>query len=150
MVPEQDVSDVNDESLAEASAAAMYAGDHLVHHLGIEVVTVSSGEAVTTMIIKPEMVNGHAICHGGVVFSLADAALAYASNSHGGTVVASGVSIEFLAPAHVGDKITATATETHLAGRNGHYDMRVTRSDGTVIALLKGRCRRIADPDPGQ
>ncbi len=99
------------------------------------------------MVVKPEMVNGHSICHGGVIFSLADMALAYAANSYGGVVVAQSTSIDFIASAHTGDQLRAICTEQLVAGRNSHYVVTVQRGD-EVIALFSGRCRRIADPEP--
>jgi len=135
---------VNDQSIAEAAAAEMYATDRHIRGLGIEVVAVGPGEAAATMIVGPEMVNGLELCHGSVIFTLADAALAYASNSHGGTVVAASASIEFITAAHVGDQLRAVATESHRAGRTGHYDVTVSHDD-TLVALFKGRCREIID-----
>jgi len=122
----------------------MSASDHHLREMGIEIVAVGPGTAMVSMVVSPEMANGLAICHGGVIFTLADAAFAYACNSRGGTAVASGASIEFVSAAHVGDRLRADAKESHLAGRTGHYDITVSLDD-TIIALFKGRSRRISD-----
>jgi len=147
---------VTEQSIAEAAAAVMSASDHHIRELGIEIVAVGPGTAVASMVVRPEMVNGLATCHGGVIFSLADAAFGYACNSHGGTAVASGASIEFVSAAYEGDQLRADANESHVAGRTGHYDIVVSREnvasrenrvsgDDTIIALFKGRSRRISD-----
>ncbi len=139
---------MNEQELAESAAAAMYADDQHVHAMGMVVDSVGPGRACVSMVVKPEMVNGHSICHGGVIFSLADTALAYASNSYGGVVVAHGASIEFVAAARVGDRLEARASETIVSGRNSYYDITVWDGDD-VVALFKGRCRRLAHHDDG-
>jgi acyl-CoA thioesterase len=101
------------------------------------------------MVVRPDMSNGHDICHGGFIFALADSAFAFACNSHGPATVAAAVSIDFLVPAKVGDLLTAVATERWLGGRSGLYDLSVTRADGTLIAHARGRSHRLrAAPDP--
>jgi acyl-CoA thioesterase len=95
------------------------------------------------MTVRADMVNGHAICHGGLIFTLADSAFAFACNSHNLTTVASGCTIEFLAPAHEGDELTASAIERSVAGRTGVYDIEVTNQRGEVIALFRGKSHRI-------
>ncbi len=128
---------------ATASADAMWAGDRACRHLGIAIDSVAPGTAVLSMTVAGTMANGHGMCHGGYIFTLADSAFAYACNSHGDKVVAQAAQIAFLAPARVGDRLTATATEVHRAGRSGLYDIRVTRDDGAVIAEFRGQSRTI-------
>ena len=93
------------------------------------------------MRVTTEMVNGHELCHGGFVFTLADTAFAFACNSRGEAAVAAACDIVFVAPARVGDELVAEACERTRFGRNGVYDVTVTRSDGTVIAEFRGRSR---------
>jgi acyl-CoA thioesterase len=104
---------------------------------------VRPGYARLALIVRPDMLNGHAICHGGVIFSLADSAFAFACNSHNQNTVASGCSIDFLAPAKAGDELSAEAVERALLGRIGVYDVTVTNSEGRTIALFRGRSYRI-------
>lgn len=95
------------------------------------------------MNVRADMCNGHGTCHGGMIFTLADSAMAFASNSHDVNALATAASIDFLRPAHDGDSIRATATERHLSGRSGIYDVAVTRDDGAVIAVFRGRTLRV-------
>jgi acyl-CoA thioesterase len=94
------------------------------------------------MDVLPEMLNGHAICHGGLIFSLADSAFAFACNTHNFVTVAAGCSIEFLAPAHTGDHLVAEAVEQLLHGRAGVYDVTISNQNGQRIALFRGRSHR--------
>ena len=96
------------------------------------------------MRIRPDMVNGHGICHGGLVFALADSAFAFACNSYGDNTVAAGASIEFLAPAREGDRLQANAAERWRAGRAGIYEIEVRNQRGELIALFRGRSHQIA------
>ena len=105
-------------------------------------VGAGKGRATAKMTIRPEMVNGHGICHGGYLFLLADTAFAMACNWHGQPTVASGGDINFLAPAIEGDLLTATAVERATSGRTGLYDVAVTRGE-TVLAELRGRSRAL-------
>ena len=127
-------------------AAAMYAGDLAVHALGIELVEVTAGRATVRAEIRADMANQHGVCHGGVIFTVADTAMAYASNSENVKAFASAASIDFVNAAHVGSVITATAEEQSLRGRAGIYDARVTADDGTVIALFRGNTLRVGEP----
>ena len=137
------------QSTAEAAARALYASDRASQGLGITLTAVQPGKASVTMVVRPDMSNGHDICHGGFIFALADSAFAFACNSHGPATVAAAVSIDFLVPAKVGDLLTAVATERWLGGRSGLYDLSVTRADGTLIAHARGRSHRLrAAPDP--
>lgn len=131
------------QELAEAVRAAMYAADHAARHAGIEIVAIGPGLARARMKVRAEHANSHGICHGGMLFMLADTAFAYACNSHNHTTVASGCAIDFVAPAHVGDSLTATAEERNIAGRTGIYDIELSNQDGRRIALFRGRSYRI-------
>ena len=132
--------------LAERSAAAMYADDRASQGLGIRVVEVRPGYARATMLVRDDMLNGHASCHGGLIFSLADSAFAFSCNSHGGTVVAAAASIDFLAPAQRGDELTAVATERWRSKRSGVYEVTVANQRGETIALFRGRSHRVREP----
>ncbi len=123
----------------------MLAGDRNARAMGMTVSDVEAGSAVVAMTVRPDMVNGHAICHGGIIFALADTAMAFAANAYGPVAVAAGASIEYLRPAHEGDRLRAVASEAHRAGRSAVYDVTVTGSDGTVHAVFRGRTRTISD-----
>jgi acyl-CoA thioesterase len=131
------------QRIAERVAAAMFARDAASQSLGMEVKEVRAGYARLTLLVRPDMLNGHAICHGGIVFSLADSAFAFACNSRNQSTVASGCSIDFLAPARSGDELTAEAMERALLGRIGIYDVTVTNQEGKTIALFRGRSYRV-------
>lgn len=131
------------QALAERVAAGMFARDAASQGLGMRITKVAPGFAELTMKVRPDMVNGHAICHGGFVFTLADSAFAFACNSYNANTVAAGCTIEFLAPSREGDVLTATARERTLVGRNGIYDIDVANQDGDTIALFRGRSTRI-------
>lgn len=118
------------------------AADEASRALGIELAAHGPGHAVATMTVTADMVNGHAIAHGGYVFLLADTAFACACNSHGPVTVAAGADITFVAPARAGDVLTATAQERTRFGRSGVYDVTVRRGD-EVIAEFRGRSRTI-------
>lgn len=132
------------EEIARASAAAMLAEDRASAAVGIELVSVAPGRATMTMTVRPDMVNGHDIAHGGYVFLLADSTFAVACNSYGRRTVAAGCDIAFLQPVRVGDLLTAEATERHRGLRSGLYDVAVRRDDGSVVAELRGRSRTVA------
>lgn len=126
------------------AAHAMFDVDEASRALGIELLHAQSGRALARMRVTDAMVNGHAIAHGGYVFLLADTAFACACNSHGPVTVASGAEISFVTSANLGDELTASAEERTRYGRNGIYDVTVTRedADGTsVIAEFRGRSR---------
>lgn len=114
--------------------------------MGIELVSVAPGRAVLRMVVKPLHLNGHQICHGGFIFTLADSTFAFACNSHNRNAVAAGCSIEFLKPAHAGDVLTCEGVEQTLQGRHGIYDMKVTNQKGEVVAMFRGKSAVI----PGQ
>jgi len=129
--------------LAEHVAERMFENDRASRTLGMAIAKVGPGSAKLTMTVRPDMVNGHAICHGGFIFTLADSAFAFACNSNNFNTVAQGCSIEYLAPAREGDVLTAVAQERSLAGRTGVYDIEVTNQRGETIALFRGKSYRI-------
>ena len=131
------------QALAQRCADSMYTRDRASQALGMRIVQVAPGYAQLTMTVRADMQNGHATCHGGFIFSLADSAFAFACNSHNLTTVAAGCSIEFLAPAHEGDVLTATGRERTLAGRTGIYDVDVANQHGALIAVFRGKSARI-------
>jgi len=137
---------LNEQAIAERVAEVMYRDDIAAQHLGIRIEEVGPGYSKLTMTVGPEMINGHDICHGGMTFSLADTAFAYACNSRNEATVAAGCSIEFLAPAMKGAKLTAVARETAKRGRQGVYDMTVTDDDGNVIAVMRGKSASLRRP----
>jgi acyl-CoA thioesterase len=138
------------QALARDSAEAMLAEDKASAGLGIELLDVAPSAARLRMTVRDDMVNGHAIAHGGFIFALADSAFAVACNTHGVVTVAAGCDITFAAPARLGDGLVADAVETDVFGRSGSTDVRVTReSDGELIALFRGRSRSLGRPIPG-
>jgi acyl-CoA thioesterase len=127
------------QRVAEACRAAMVQGDRATRLLGIEVRDVGPGNATLTMTVREDMLNGHDICHGGLVTTLADSAFAYACNAYNEVTVASGFDVNLIAAAHLGDVLTARATEVAKAGRTGVYDIEVTNQHGAPVAAFRGR-----------
>lgn len=121
----------------------MWAEDVASRALGMELRDLSAGHAVVVMPVRPDMVNGHDLCHGGLIAALADSTFALACNSHGTPTVAGGFDITFLEPARSGDVLVASADERALRGRSGVYDVTVRRDDGTVVAEFRGRSRAL-------
>jgi len=131
------------QALAERVAAAMYARDAASQAMGMTVAGIGPGHAELTMTVRADMLNGHAICHGGFIFTLADSAFAFACNSYNLTTVASGCTIDFIAPAREGDVLTAVAQERSASGRTGVYDIEVANQRGESIAFFRGKSYRI-------
>ncbi|AUT69632.1 hydroxyphenylacetyl-CoA thioesterase PaaI [Paraburkholderia hospita] len=131
------------DELARATAEAMYAIDACSKALGIDILEVRAGYARLRMSVRPDFLNGHQICHGGLMFTLADSAFAFACNSYNINTVAAGCSIEFLRPVHGGDILTAEAVEQTLSGRNGIYDIRVTNRANETVAMFRGKSAQI-------
>ena len=129
--------------LAQSSVQALYRTDRASQGLGLEIIDVAPGRVRVEMTVRPDMVNGHGMCHGGIIFALADSAFAFACNSYGEPMVAAGANIEFLAPSLSGERVTATASEVSRTARNGIYDVCVTKSCGETIAHFRGRCSRL-------
>jgi acyl-CoA thioesterase len=132
------------QDLARRVGTAMFAADVASKDtMGMELLLCEPGHAVMRMAVRPLHLNGHQICHGGFIFTLADSTFAFACNSRNQNTVAAGCSIEFLHPAHEGDVLTCDGTEQVLRGRHGIYDMRVSNQHGEVIALFRGKSTQI-------
>ncbi|MDP3761604.1 MAG: hydroxyphenylacetyl-CoA thioesterase PaaI [Ramlibacter sp.] len=135
---------MNDRELAARVGEAMYAVDRATRDfLGIQLVSCEPGRAVMRMTVREAMLNGHDICHGGLIFTLADSTFAYACNSRNVNTVAAGCSIEFLKSGKAGDVLTCEGVERVLQGRHGIYDMTVTNQDGEVVAVFRGKSTQI-------
>jgi|SRR5580704_10139699 acyl-CoA thioesterase len=131
------------QTLCERVVAAMYARDPASQAMGMRLGPIGPGRAELTMTVRSDMLNGHAICHGGFIFTLADSAFAYACNSYNLTTVASGCAIDFVAPAREGDVLTARAHERSVSGRTGVYDIEVNNQRGETIAYFRGKSYRV-------
>jgi acyl-CoA thioesterase len=130
--------------LAQACAQAMWSDDQASQGLGMVVERVSPGEALLSMAIRPDMTNGHGICHGGFIFTLADSAFAFACNTYNQRTVAQHCAVTFLQPGRRGDTLTAHAVERTRSGRSGIYDVTVRNSQGEVVAEFRGHSRTIS------
>ena len=128
--------------IAERAAAAMERADAAAKEAGVRLVDIGPGRARTALTVEGRHLNGHGICHGGYLFLLADAAFAYACNSHGISTVAAGADIVFLRPVSPGTDLVAEAVERAVAGRSGVYDVTV-RSGDEVVAEFRGRTRQV-------
>jgi acyl-CoA thioesterase len=133
------------QNIAEAVAQGMLADDRASRALGMRIDAIGPGSATLSMTVRDDMLNGFEICHGGYMTLLADSAFAFACNSHNAVTVAAGLSVEFLAPAHRGDVLTATARETQLSGRTGIYDIEVVNQRGEPVAMVRGKSHRLND-----
>lgn len=131
------------QQLAQDAAAAMWSRDHVAQAMAMTLDAVKPGYARLSMVIRKDMVNGHAICHGGMLFTLADTAFAYACNSYNQNTVASACHIDFLAPSHLGETLVAEAVERAMGGRTGVYDVTVSTGSGKTVALFRGKSARI-------
>jgi len=132
------------QALAERLVGAMLAKDAFSAWLGLEVVELRPAACTVRMSVRAEMVNGFGVCHGGIAFSLADSALAFASNTHGTVTVSIENSITYSAPVRVGDTLTATAVEEAASSRLAFYRVAVRNQDGTTVALFRGTVYRTA------
>jgi len=132
------------QQTAELAGRTLYATDRASQALGMRITRMAPGEAHLTMTVRPDMVNGHHICHGGLIFALADSAFAFACNSYGDNTLAAGASIDFLAPGREGDVLTATARAVWRSGRSGIYESVVANQRNETIAIFRGRSQRIA------
>jgi acyl-CoA thioesterase len=131
------------QELATAAAQTMYRNDPTSRALGMELEAVRPGYARMSMTVREDMLNGHRICHGGLMFTLCDSTFAFACNSYNINTVAAGCSIEFMQPVQLGERLTAEATEQVLSGRHGVYDIRLTNGAGAVVALFRGKSTQI-------
>lgn len=134
---------VTPQDRAEKSAAAMWATDTASQALGMRIDRVAPGEATLSMAVTANMLNGHGICHGGFIFTLADSAFAFACNSYNQSVVAQQNQITYIAPGAANERLTAAAKEQSKTGRSGIYDVTVTGEDGRVVALFRGLSRTV-------
>ena len=131
--------------LAQRVAESMFAADRASRELmQMVLVSCAPGRATLRMTVREQQLNGHQICHGGFIFTLADSTFAFACNSHNKVAVAAGCSIEFLKLAKLGDILTCEGVEQTLTGRHGIYDMRVTNQDGETVAMFRGKSAQIA------
>jgi len=131
------------DELARATAAAMYENDACTRALGLEILEIRRGYARLRMAVRDDFLNGHQTCHGGLIFTLADSAFAFACNTYNINTVAAGCSIEFLKPVARGEMLTAEAIEQTLSGRTGIYDIRVTNRAGETVAMFRGKSAQI-------
>ena len=130
---------VTAQQVAEATRDAMWANDRASKGLGMEVVAISQGGATLRMTVREDMLNGHDICHGGFITTLADSAFAFACNAYNEITVASGFDVNLFASAKLGDVLTAVAVEVNKAGRTGVYDITVSNQHGVALAAFRGR-----------
>ena len=138
---------VTPEALAAQVGETMFAVDVASKDtMGMELLLCAPGHARMRMQVRELHLNGHGMCHGGFIFTLADSTFAFACNSHNKNAVAAAASIEFLKPAHAGDVLTCTGEEQVLSGRHGVYDMTVRNQNDEVVALFRGKSAQI----PGQ
>jgi len=135
----RDTASATPQRVAEATRDAMLRGDQATRGLGIDVLAIAPGSATLAMTVRPDMLNGHAICHGGFIATLADSAFAFACNAYNEVTVASGFDINLLAAARLGDVLTATASEVSKSGRTGVYDVAVANQQGRQVAAFRGR-----------
>ena len=139
-----DGHDQNAQALAELAGRTMFERDPASQALGMVLDDIRPGYARMTMTVRADMLNGHATCHGGYIFMLADSAFAFACNSHNLSTVGAGCTIDYLAPGRAGDVLVAEATEQALQGKTGVYDVTVKTADGRTIALFRGKSHRIS------
>ena len=135
---------MNAHELAAKVGASMFAVDRASKEfMRMELVCCEPGRAVMRMTVRQEMLNGHQICHGGFIFTLADSTFAFACNSRNFATVASGASIDFLRPAHEGDVLSCEGLEQLVQGRHGIFDMRVSNQRGETVAMFRGKSAQI-------
>ena len=137
------MADTMDRDAAQRTAErvrdGMFANDRASKALGMQVLEVAPGGATLSMTVRDDMLNGHDLCHGGLIATLADSAFAFACNSYDELTLASGFAIDLIAPARAGDVLTARCAEVAKAGRTGVYDATITNQRGERIAVFRGR-----------
>jgi acyl-CoA thioesterase len=131
------------QRLAERAAQGLFERDRASQALGMRLVAVRPGSARVVLTVRADMLNGHQVCHGGIVFALADSAFAFACNSHNDSTVAAAAAIDFLVAAREGDELTADAVELWRTRRNGIYEITIVNQRGERVALFRGRSYRI-------
>jgi acyl-CoA thioesterase len=130
------------DALARRCADTLWHEDSASKSLGMTLDQIAAGQARMSMRVRPEMVNGHGLCHGGFIFTLADSAMAFAANSHGERAVAQHNCITYVRPGRLGEVLSAVAEERSRSARSGIYDVRITgSSDGSVVAEFRGHAR---------
>lgn len=134
---------MNAQQVAEAVRDAMFANDRASKALGMEILSIAPGRATLAMTVREDMLNGFDICHGGLITTLADSTFAFACNSHNELTVASGFTVDIVAPGRLGDRLTAVGEEVHLAGRTGVYDITVRNQREELVAVFRGKSYRI-------
>jgi acyl-CoA thioesterase len=137
---------MNANDIAKQCRQIMWDNDLASQDLGIAVEVDEPGRASATLEVRRRMVNGHDICHGGYIFTLADTAFAFACNTYDRITLAASASIEFVRPARLGDRLTAVASEAHRGGRTGVYDVIVSNQDDATIAIFRGRSYSTREP----
>jgi len=130
---------------ANEVGAAMFAQDRASQSLGMELLAIAPGSATMGMTVREDMANGFGICHGGLIATLADSAFAFACNARNQLTVAAGFTVDFIAPAKVGDRLIAVANEMAQAGRSGVYDVSIRNQRDELIALFRGNSHRMND-----
>lgn len=133
------------QEIADHVGRGMLADDEASRGLGMTVEAMGPGSSRLSMRVRPEMLNGFRICHGGYITTLADSAFAFACNSYNELTVAAGITVDFLAPANLDDLLTAEVKEVSRAGRTGLYDVQVRNQKGVLVAVLRGRSYRLKD-----
>lgn len=130
---------MNERQIAQRCRDTMWNGDRASQDMGMSVEVTAPGCARASFEVRGDMLNGHGICHGGYIFALADSAFAFACNSYDRLTVAASASIEFVRPARLGDRLTASASEAHRGRRTGIYDVTVSDQDARLVAIFRGR-----------
>lgn len=133
----------NAQAIAEAVRDRMFSEDAASRGLGMNVDAVGPGYSKMSMTVRPDMLNGHKTCHGGFITTFADSAFAFACNSRNEVTVASGIVVDFLAPAYEGDRLIAECHEVATTGRTGVYDIKVTNQNGRAVMVMRGRSHSI-------
>lgn len=137
------MTDLTPQQLAQACADSMFARDQASQQLGMKIISVAPGRAELSMTVAQHMIQGHGACHGGYLFTLADSAFAFSCNTYDKATVASGCSIEYVAPAKQGDVLTARAEERSRGNRTGIYDITITNQDQQVVAYFRGKSYQV-------
>lgn len=134
----------NAQALAELAGKTMFERDQASQALGMTLDEIRPGYARMSMPVRADMLNGHATCHGGYIFMLADSAFAFACNSHNFNTVGAGCTIDYLSPGREGDVLVAEAVEQALQGKTGVYDIKVSSQEGRTVALFRGKSHRVS------
>ena len=137
---------MTENEIAKQCYETMWSSDVASQDLGMTVSVTKAGSAAASFEVRKNMVNGHDLCHGGYIFTLADSAFAFACNTYNRVTVAASASIEFVRPARLGDKLVATASEVSRGGRTGIYDATVMNQGGEVVAIFRGRSYATREP----